>query len=59
MAYGGAKWGGVSVFADALTKMAFADPEACDEETFAQCLIDTNEIDLMMIISGQGGPTEM
>ena len=33
--------------ADTLTKMVFADPEACDEETFAQCLIDTNEIDLM------------
>lgn len=53
MAYAGAKWGGISVIVDAVTKAHFADPEACDEETFAQCLIDSNEIDLMRMSGPQ------
>ena len=27
--------------------MVYADPVACDEDSFVQCLIDTNAVDLM------------
>ena len=46
-AYEGQKLAGMVKFADAATKMLLADPEACDESAFAQCLVDDNAVDLM------------
>lgn len=46
-AYEGQKLAGFVKMADAVSKMFFADPEACDEATFAQCLVDSNAVDLM------------
>ena len=31
-----------------ITAMVYADPETCDEDSFAQCLVDTNAVNLAM-----------
>ena len=38
---------GIVKAADAVNNIYFADPEACDETTFAQCLVDSNAVDFM------------
>ena len=36
------------IMAKNLAKMVYADPETCDEDTFAQCLVDSQAVDLAM-----------
>ena len=47
MSFEGQKLAGEIRVAKALANMFFADPEACDEATFAQCLVDSNAVGFM------------
>ena len=45
-AYEGQKLAAMLKMADTMTTMFLADPEACNETAFAQCLVDDNAVDL-------------